>query len=224
MLRPFTRAEVIKMISTLDVRTKEFTDEDYNYVMNMGYAELATVTHAFYNEEVVALKDYYENDESKITLDITEDVAFIYDLYVTIEGQEDIELFKHGIRKIRDENIVYKDSRAIGRVHIDLANHKEPYPLDNAVIKYAFTPRDTTEVIYIDQPTMLAMRDAFGCALYNRLNDVERESQKRASLQRTALAIVPTYPNDFRVPDDSDVAHEGRISVASIFKGFWYGY
>jgi hypothetical protein len=220
MLKPFTRAEILKMIGTLDVRTKTFKDEDFDYVMDMGYAELATITYAFYDEEVVNLKEYYELQETKITLDITEDVSFIYDTYVTIENQN-INDYLHGIRKIRDENIIYKDSRAVGRIHIDLDNHKEPQLLENAVIKYAYTPTHTTETVYLDQPTMLALRDAFGCALFNRLNEVERESQKRASLQRTAMAIIPRYPNDFRIDQDNDIPDEGRVMIAKVFKGLY---
>ncbi len=228
MLRKITRSEIITLIKNFDKRTETFTDEDYNYVMDMGYAELATIVHAFTNEEVVSLKPFYEAGENKFTIDVEEDVAYVYDLYLTIENLTNLDLYKHGIKKLTDENIVYKDSRMVGRVHVDLTNmDKETYPeivegtpANNLVIKYAYTPTSTTEDIYIDQPTYLAMRDAFGAALYNRLNDVERESQKRASLQRTGLAIVPQLPNDFRIIGDSDIADEGLIVARSVFKGF----
>ena len=227
MLRKITRAEVIKMISTLDKRTESFTDEDYNYVMDMGYAELATIVQAFNNEEVVSMEPYYTNGEMKLTLDIEEDVSYIYETYLTIENQTDLTLHPHGIKKITDENAIYKDGRAVGRIHIDLNKlNLDKYgdtvsgtKADNAVIKYAFVPTHTTEDIYIDQPTYLAMRDAFGASLYNRLNDVERETQKRASLRRTAGAVLPVLPNDFRISADSNIADEGRVFIQSIFKG-----
>ena len=225
MLRQITRAEVIKLITTLDKRTESFDDDDFNYVMDMGYAELGTVAHPFENEEVVPMSTYYDAGELKLTLDIEDDVAYVYDLYLTVEGLTDVTTYTNGIMKLRDENYIWKDSRQIGRVHVDLNNvnydrNVGPVKIDNCIIKYAYTPTHTTENIYIDQPTYLAMRDAFGCALYNRLNDVERESQKRASLARTAAAILPSYPNDYRIPEDSNVVPEGRVYIRSVFKEF----
>jgi len=224
MLKKVTRAEVLKMIQTLDKRTESLTDDDFNYIIDMGYAELNTIAHPFENEEVVPLKPYYDNGELKFTVDVVEDVSYVYDLYLTIEGHQDIHQYKHGVQKLRNENVVYKDGRRVGRVHVDLTNLKtlaeaDNKPADNLVIKYSYTPTHTTEDIYVDQPTLLAMRDAFGCALYNRLNDTDRESQKRAALGRTASAIVPRYPNDFRVPMDEPIAEEGRSYVRSMFNG-----
>lgn len=225
MLRKVTKAEIVDIIASLDKRTDSFVDADYNYVMDMGYAELATVTQAFYNEEVVSMAPYYDAGESKITLDVQEDVLYVYETYLTIENQTNVFRFPHGIAKITDENAIYKDGRAVGRIHVDLdkvnidrfgesvSNNRA----DNAVIKYAYTPTSTSEDIYIDQGTLLALRDAFGAALFNKLNDVEKESQKRASLNRTAAAITPRYPNDFSIAPDSDVATEGRVYIRSIF-------
>ncbi len=226
MLRKITKNEIITMIKSLDKRTDKFSDDDYDYVMDMGYAELATVTQAFYNEEVVSMTTYYDTGESKVTLDVEEDVLYIYETYLTIENQTDILRFPHGIAKITDENAIYKDGRYVGRVHVDLDKVNTDRfgetlisgNADNAVIKYAFTPTSTSEDIFIDQGTYLAMRDAFGAALYNKLNDTEKESQKRASMHRTALAITPRYPNDFRITEDSNVASEGRVYIRSIFK------
>ena len=219
MLRQITRAEVVKMISTLEnTRTAKFTEDDYNYVIDMGYAELATVNHVFYNEEVVSMDEYYASGELKISLEVEDDVAFVYDLYLTREDKSS-DIFSHGIEKVRNTNAIYKDNRQTGMFHIDLSKVKDG-KVDNAIIKYAFTPEATTEIIYIDQQTYLAMRDAFGCALYNRLNDVEREAQKRASLQRTAKAILPTYPNDYIIPEEgTDSMDEGRVSVRAMFSG-----
>jgi hypothetical protein len=218
MLKPFTRKDIEKMIKTLDKRTDTFTEEDFDDVINIGYAELVLLSPVFSNEEVVPLDEYYEVGETKITLDITEDVDFVYDLYVTRENQ-DVEVYLHGIDKIRDESVIYKDSRAVGRVHVNLDNYKGSEQLDNVVIKYAYTPSAISEIVYMDQQTMLVMRDALGCALYNRLNDTEREKQKRASLIRAAKQLVPKYPYDYQIPLNNDIPDEdGRVVVSGVFR------
>ena len=224
MLRKITKPEIIKMISSLDTRTNKFTEEEFDYIIDMGYAELVSVNSVFNNEEIVSMAEYYEAGELKISLDIEEDVSYIYDMYLTKEGLEDTRIYPHGIHKIRNENAIYKDANSVGRIHIDL----DQVPVDdglsqrlvsNAVVLYAYTPSHTSEDVYIDQPTYLSMRDAFGCALYNKLNDTERETQKRASLQRTATLIPNKYPADFRIDRNSDVLDEGRVYIQSVFKG-----
>ena len=214
MIREITKQEIIEIIKTLDTRTKTLTVEDFDYVLNMGYAELGTFEHVFYNEEVVDLRPQYDAGELKFAFDIVEDVVFIYDLYLA-KYKTDAGL--HDMDKDRSKRVVYKDPRYVGRVHVDLTDERENW--ENVVVKYSFTPQATTEKVYIDQPTLLAMRDAFGCALYNRLGDVQKETQKRASLNRTAKAIVNKIPTDLIIPNEPKEV-EGRISNRQIFSGF----
>lgn len=216
MLRQITRTEIETLIKNLDTRAKTFTSDEFDYVINMGYAELSTFNHLFYNEEIVSLADQYEAGELSFVMDIEEDVAFIYDLYLAKESSD--ESLLDGIKKERTKRAIYKDERYAGRVHVNLDNADTSY--ENAVIKYSFTPRATSEHLYIDQQTYLALRDAFSCSLYNKLGDVERESQKRASLARTARAVIPKYPQDYIIPNDTRESEtEGRIYKRSMFSG-----
>ena len=130
------------------------------------------------------------------TVDIDDDVVFIYDLYLTIENR-DFSLFEHGIKKIVNVNSVYKDNREVGRVHVDLSKvDSHESAIDNLVIKYFFTPTSTTEDIYMDQPTFLALKNALSTSLYDYMNDVERSMQKLAATKRTGLAAIPNDPED----------------------------
>jgi len=216
MLRKITRPEIEQLIKSLDTRAKTFSEEDFNFVIDMGYAELGTFNHLFYNEEVIDLRPQYEAGELRFSLDIEEDVSFIYDLYLSKNDPEFDTL--DGQDKERSKKAIYKDSRYPGRVHVNLNEADDTYEV--AVLKYSFTPQSTTEEIYIDQPTYLAMRDAFGCALYNKLNDVERESQKRASLARTANSVIPKYPEDYIIPKDNDKSESrGRVYRRAMFSG-----
>ena len=72
--------------------------------------------------------------------------------------------------------------------------------MDNAVIKYYFTPTSSTEIVYMDAQTWLAFKSALGVALYDTLHDVERNGQKRAEVTRRAKAIIPDLPEDANDP------------------------
>ena len=199
MKNRYTPEDIIAAVKSLDTRAARLEPEQITNVINDGYAEFCTVVQAFSNEEVVDLQPFYGTGESQITLDIEEDVSEIYDLYVTIEGQ-DKEVFDHGIKKIRDKRIIYRDNRYNGRVHLDFDLLQKfgllQKPADNAVIKYYYVPRSDTAQVYMDAQTWLAFKSALGVALFDTLHDVERNGQKRAELLRRARAILPSMPED----------------------------
>jgi len=203
MNRKINREQLVSLINGFDVRAKKFTEEQYNEVIDFAFAEMSTIARLFSNEEVVSTKEFYDNNELIYTLDIQEDVVYVYDLYLTKENQ-DFNTYKHGIRKIRDENVVYKDNREVGRIHVDLTKHNEQLVFDNVVIKYFYTPQSTSEDIYLDQPTYLALKYALGMSLYELLNDVDRSMKKFSAMKRAALSAIPNDPEDLLI---------GKISI-----------
>ena len=197
MKKAYTPELVIAAVKTLDIRAQKLTATQIDLIIDDGYTELVTVIQAFSNEEIVDLAPYYDSSETKIELDIHEDVNEIYDLYLTIENKDKNE-YDYGIKKIRDHKVIYKDNRYNGRVHIDFETLTEV--TDNAVIKYYYTPTSTTDTVYMDAQTWLAFKSALGVALYDTLHDVERNGQKRAEMNRRAKAILPTLPEDANDP------------------------
>jgi hypothetical protein len=195
----------IDRLKKLDKRALELDADDIDNIINDGFSELATISEFFSDEEVVSMKPYYESGEFQITIDIEEDVVAIYDYYLTVEQQSDIS-YKHGIMRLQysdfrmldnsDVNSMWLDNRYNGRVHIDLSKVRKNLTVDNAVIKYFYTPTANADFYYMDQQTRLATESAMASAMYDYLHDVERASQKRAQFTRQALAIVPPYPED----------------------------
>ena len=197
MKKPYSPSMVLEAVKSLDVRAPKLTSEQLNAVINDGYTELCTIIQAFSDEEVVSLKPFYDGEETLITLDVEEDVSEIYDLYLTQEGKDKYE-YDYGIKKIRDKKVIYRDNRYNGRVHIDLELLTDK--VDNAVIKYYYVPNYNTETVYMDSQTWLALKSAFGAALFDTLHDVERNGQKRAEMLRRARAVLPSMPEDATDP------------------------
>ena len=195
----YTKEQITNIVKGFDVRTSKMSTAQLDNIISLGFAELTAIVKAFADEEIVDLQTFYDNGENKFTLEITEDVIGVYDAYVTIENQ-DSSVYEHGIRKVRDTNVIYLDNRYHGKVHVNLAEMPENIHGDNAIIKYYYTPSSDFEYVYMDQQTYLAMNFAFGSALYDFLHDVERSSQKRAGLNRTATAIVPELMLDANDP------------------------
>ena len=195
MKNVYTRADIDEEVIDLDVRAQKLSQKKLDRVINKAFAEMTAITQAFQDEEVVSLKEFYKLGELQFTLDIEEDVTSVYDSYCTIEGSDPL-IYPHGIKKVRDENVIYEDNRYNGKVHVNLDMTKENTPLDNVVIKYYYTPRATLTDVYMDAQTYLAFTFALGMALYDELHDVERAMQKRAGLDRTIKAIIPELPLD----------------------------
>ena len=116
---------------------------------------------------------------------------------MTIEDQDKYE-FDYGIKKIRDNKIIYRDNRYNGRVHIDFDLLTQT--VDNAVLKYYYVPTHSNKTVYMDAQTWLAFKSALGVALYDTLHDVERNGQKRAEMVRRARSILPSMPEDATDP------------------------
>ncbi len=197
MKKAYSPEVVTAATINLDIRAKKLTTAELNTVIDDAYTELCTIVQAFSNEEVVPLQSFYDTAEEKVMLDVEEDVSEIYDLYTTVEGQDKYD-YDYGIKKIRDKQIIYKDNRYNGRVHIEFDLAKEA--MDNAVIKYYYIPTHTTNIVYMDAQTWLAFKSALGVALYDTLHDVERNGQKRAEMTRRAKAILPSIPEDATDP------------------------
>ena len=197
MKKAYIPSMLTSAVIALDIRAQKLSESQINLIIDDGYTELCSVVQAFSNEEVVNLQTFYDSGEEKVTLDIEEDVNEIYDLYLAVEGQ-DKSSYDYGIKKIRDHRVIYKDNRYNGRVHIDFSLLTTK--VDNAVMKYYYTPTSSTETVYMDAQTWLALKSALGVALYDTLHDVERNGQKRAETVRRARAILPELPEDANDP------------------------
>jgi len=199
MKREYTKQDIVNVVKRSDKRTETLTDDQIDDVINFAYAELSTVARLFTDEAIIPVVDYYNAGEMLFTIDVEDDVVYIYDLYLTNENQ-DFELYEHGIEKITDINAIYRDNRETGRVHINLAQARSETNaeviVDNIIVKYFFTPHSTTESIFMDQPTFLALKNALSTALYDYMNDVERSMQKLSAMKRTGLAAIPNDPED----------------------------
>ena len=210
----YTKDEIVAFIRDLDVRAKTLSDVKIDNIIDRGYAELTTVSkRLFSNEDVVALAEYYDTSELKLTLDIEDDVTEIYDIYTTQEGddkglcQEEVQ----GIGIYRNSDVAFRDNRYLGRFHLDLTpDYLDNNSFDNCVVKYYYTPKATNEDVYMDSQVYLAFQDAMWAALNYFMKDIEGESQKRASMTRTSQSTTQ---------DPEDIPTEGR----AIFGGLYYG-
>ena len=190
MKRRYTRDTIDTFIKGLDVRAKDFDKVKLDNVINRGYAELSTVTRrVFSNEEVLELEEYY-NTQDSLVIDIDEDVTEVYDVYLTLEGERDKSMCQDQIQDVgiyRNNNVAYRDNRHVGRVHVKLDALDTKF--DTVIVKYYFTPEATTDEVYMDSQTYLAWTDAMWAATCYFLKDIEGETQKRASMTRTAASI-----------------------------------
>lgn len=197
----YTRESIVAFVKGLDVRSQEFDDPKIDDVINRGYAELGTVSkRLFSNEEVLSLDEYYETGELKFTVDIEEDVTEVYDIYTTLEDDNsNRSICQEIIQDVgiyRNSDLAYRDNRYLGRCHVDLEARDETF--DSLILKYYYTPKATTETIYMDSQVHMAFQDAMWAALNYFMKDVESESQKRASMTRTSKSTTQE-PED--IPD-----------------------
>lgn len=193
----YTREQVVAFIKSLDTRAREYDDTMIDNIINRGYAELTTTSkRIFSNEEVLSLDDYYDMKELKFTVDISDDVTEIYDIYLTIEdlSNKDIAICQEVVQDIgiyRNNSTAYRDNRYIGRCHTNLAaEHLSQHVFDSLVVKYYYTPTATAENVYMDSQVYLAWQDAMWAALNYFQKDIEGEAQKRTSMQRTSKSTA----------------------------------
>ena len=205
MKTKYTRDEINTFIRGLDVRAKTLSDTQLDNVVNRGYAELMTVSsRLFSNEEVISLDEYYESGETKLSFDVEDDATEVYDVYTTIEGDETDKTYcdevVQGIGIYRNNDVAYRDNRYVGRVHLDLdtPSYSGSTQFDNCIVKYYYTPRSTDEDVMMSSQVWATFTDAMWASLNYFLKDVESESQKRASMERTSAAVMEV-PED--IPD-----------------------
>jgi len=209
MKKQFTRDQLVDIIKSLDKRAETLTDAQLDIVMNDAYGELTAICNsAFSDEAVVSMSAYYDADEKTFTIDIEDDVIDIYDLYVTIEGQP-ISVYQGGVIPIRDEHIIYRDSRESGRAHINL--NASSMVLSNAIIKYYYVPQATDDTVYLDGITMSAYRSALNVALSKILHDTKRAGEYLVDLERLAQRIPSTEPEDVGNQCRSVFASQDRL-------------
>lgn len=212
MRRKITKVQLLAYIQGLDTRAEDLSPAQLDEVMLTGFSEIATVVTPFSNEEVVNISEYVLNGETNITLDVEEDVLDIYDLYMDVSKQTDSRI--QGIDIYRNTNVLFKDGRYVGRVHIALGelisstryiDNKygiTPGDINNIIIKYLYTPDADFEDAFIDSQAYLTLQFAMATSLYDYLHDVETASQKRAGMIRTGKAVMHSKPEDFR-PEDT---------------------
>ena len=202
----YTRDTISAFIKGLDTRARTLEEPKINEIINRGYAELSTVSkRLFSNEEVIDMQQFYDSGEVNISIDLEEDVTEVYDLYTTIEGEDvDTSVCQEVIQGIgiyRDSDFSFRDNRYIGRVHLDLdglSGMATDVVFDNLIVKYYYTPKATTESVFMDSQVYLTFQDAMWAALNYFMKDIEGEAQKRSSMQRTSKSAAQE-PED--IPD-----------------------
>ena len=193
MKNTYSRDDIVTFVKNLDVRAQKFTDAQIDNVINRGYAELTAVSRrVFSNEDVVNLTEYYENGELDFSLEVEDDCTEIYDLYLTLEGDkaDSAPIVEQGVGIYKNSEVLYRDNRNTGTIHIKLSDLGTDTVFDNIVVKYFYTPTATDDSVYMTSQTYLAWQDAMWAATNYFLKDVESESQKRASLGRTSQSMV----------------------------------
>ncbi len=199
MKKGYTREEIVNTLMAIDVRTKKLDDVEMDNIINLAYAELSTVARLFTDEVVISASTYYSASELIFSIDIEEDVVYIYDLYLTVEDSDPF-LFDHGIKKITNINNIYRDNREVGKFHVNLDRVIDEYGetviADNIIAKYFYTPSATDDTVYMDKPTFLAFRNSLDASVSDVFKDVERNNQKLAAMKRTGLSAVPNDPED----------------------------
>jgi len=209
MKKQFTRDQLVDIIKSLDKRAETFTDAQLDMTMNDAYGELTAICNSAFSDEAIApMGDYYDSGEDIFTIDIQDDVIDIYDLYATVEGQP-ASMYQGGVMPIRDEHIIYRDSREAGRAHVNLG--ASSVKLSNAVIKYYYVPQATDAAVYLDGITMSAYRSALNVALSKILHDTKRAGEYLVDLERLAQRIPSTEPEDVGNQCRSVFASQDRL-------------
>jgi hypothetical protein len=196
MKRRITKVDLISYIKLIDTRCKKWTDEEFDRVINDGFAELCTVINPFVADVTEDLAPYYEIGELNFTINIPSDVNDIYDLYLVHENRDEF-FFLHGEEKDRDKNRIWRDSKDLDIVHVDLHYPADGAPYDLAVIKYSYIPTSEFDELFLSNDVYIALQSAISSASYNVLKDVESSGQMRSQYKRQASAVLNPYPDDY---------------------------
>ena len=200
MKRKISKDQLVNYIKQLDKRADKMSAEAIDEVILQGFTELSTVVYPFTEEQIIDITPFIEAGEDKITVDIDLDVVEIYDLYIVTETETDGTVKEQGTYVARDDTenpkFLYEDNRYTGRYHIIV--EELPASAINAVAKFFYIPGPDFVDAYVDGQTELALKNACASSLYDVLHDVERSSQKRAAMIRTASLIADSgKPRDW---------------------------
>ena len=186
MKKEYTRDQIVTLVKTMDKRCASMTDDQIDLITNDAYSEISVYAQPFTDEAVVDMSDYYAAGEKVFTVDIEDDVAYIYDLYGTVETVTPLH-------KVYNANAIYQDGREVGRVHVDLS---QCGTINNVVIKYAYTPEATYDNVFMDKPTYSILIAALRVAIDVALKDEKRESKNRQLLQHKLENLLPVTAHD----------------------------
>jgi len=184
----FTKEQIVARIKMIDKRVEQLSVEQIDILIDRGYSILTSqYGYAFADEEVVSMQPFYDSGELLLTLDVQDDVVDVYDLYLTQENLSK-SIYMHGIKQVRDESLVYRDNRSVGRVHVDVQDNAEVY--DNVVIKYTYTPQATDDDIYVDSITMTTLEYAWASAIYSYMKDTKSMEASAKSMLAVGSGIT----------------------------------
>jgi uncharacterized protein YkvS len=205
MKREITKQNLIDFMDTLDTRFSKLEDNKVDLIIVDAFAEFSTVSKTISNRYIVDLNYYYENGEVKISLQIPEDVIYIYDLYLSKET-EDLVLSEHGEYNFRDNSLIWRDPQKRDMFHINLVDQKFGQRYNLAYAEYVYIPTSANfENIYMHNDAYIAFKDALATTLYEYLHDDEKAALKRASMTQKAASIDNIYPEDYETPGKASI-------------------
>jgi len=205
MKRRITKPYLLEFIEELDTRAAKLSSSQKDRIIDTGFAEICTIFQPFSAEIIEPLQDRYELGELAFTISTPSSSTDVYDVFLLREDQDE-QFFVRGDEQTRDENRIWKDSRDINIVHVNLEND---VAYDSAVVKYFYIPSSNFDEIYISADVYAALEHAIAAAAYDTLHDVERSSQKRAAMNRMAASVVNVYPEDYGQPGKPSMFPDG---------------
>ena len=200
MKREILKTELIDYIKSLDTRAESFTNKEIDDILINSFGEFSTVSKSITNRFIVNLDPYYESGEIKFTIQLKEDVIYIYDLYL-VKETDDLLLSKNGEYQYRDDNMIWRDPQKRDTFHVNLIDQKFGLRYDLAYCEYVYIPTNTDfDSIYMHNDAFIAFRDALAATVYDYLRDDEFASKKRSEMVRKASSIADIYPEDYEHP------------------------
>jgi hypothetical protein len=205
MKRLITKEEIIKHLKSVDRRATNFTDEEIDTIIVDSFAEFSTVSKTISNRYIVDLSSYYSSGETKITVQIPEDVIYIYDLYLA-RNVENCIVSNHDELHIRNDHLIWRDTQKSDTFHINLNDfvYGDIYSLAYAEYYYIPTSADFNE-IYLGNDSYIAFKDAISAVVFDYLHDTESATLKRNNMKVKASTIANIYPEDYEEPKKESI-------------------